>query len=106
MLQTQIQNAVLVSKNDDEPAVQVEGDDDESEPQTLASRWGAIHHIMSGRVRLCADSVVAFSERTRCGIATSDRFELKGELAEYDILCAKCFRRPTLSLPGRHAVTM
>ena len=107
--ETQIQNAVLVSKNDDgegDDDESVEGDDDESEPQTFASRWGAIHHIMSGRVHLCADSVFAFSERTRCGIATSDKFELKGELAEYDILCAKCFRRPTLSLPGRQAVTM
>ena len=85
------------------PALEGEDDDD---PQVLANRFGALSHLRSGRVHLCSDLQLSTIEKTRCGIKTENLFKLKVGISEYDLLRARCFQRPTISLPGRQALTL
>ena len=94
------------SPKGDKPPDDDDDGDDPDDPQAMAAAQGAVIHMRSGRVHLCAahaDGAVRI-EKTPCGRTIDDSFEMKIDVNDFDLLCARCFKLPTVALPGRQAV--
>ena len=78
---------------------EVDDSDDGTDSDDEAIRSGLVMHLISGRVHVCGRKQ---DQKTRCGLKT-DHMELKFQLNEYDMKCARCFGIVRTQLPGRQA---
>lgn len=101
-----VPQTIVAEFKDDGADPDLPSDIEDDEPQTLANRFGALLHLRSGKVHLAAQTDEGLMDKTRCGRKTANNYELKFEITQFDLLCSKCFRLPTISLPGRQSVVL